>query len=190
MKLLNAIIPLAFYFAAAIALVFLAGSAKAQVPEPEGYWSGPLHGEVPATLSGARAVDTKALAALIETKNPVLIDAASAPRRPDNLAPGAVWMPLPHENIPGSIWIPGAGEAKLTPEFETFFKNRLIALTANDPGREIVFYCHPQCWASWNAAKRAMSYGYRNVIWYREGAEGWREAGHVLVKAKPEGPAQ
>ncbi|HET6377188.1 MAG TPA: rhodanese-like domain-containing protein [Methylocella sp.] len=190
MKLLNAIIPQALRFAAAMALFFLVGSAQAEVLEPEGYWTGPLHAEVPNSLSGARVIGTSELAALIETRNPVLIDAASAPRRPDNLAPGAVWMPLPHENIPGSIWIPGAGEAKLTPEFETFFKNRLTAVTANDPEREIVFYCHPQCWASWNAAKRAMSYGYRNVIWYREGAEGWREAGHALVQAKPEGPAQ
>jgi len=35
-----------------------------------------------------------------------------------------------------------------------------------------VNYCHRNCWLSWNAAKRAISYGYRNVFWFPDGMEG------------------
>lgn len=163
---------------------------SAGVPEPEGYWMGPMHGETPAALSGARTLDTPGLAVLLERGNTILIDAAEAPRKPENLAPGAVWKPLPHENIEGSVWIPGIGAGKIAPGHDRFFRERLAQLTSNDLDRQIVFYCHPMCWASWNAAKRALSYGYRNIIWYREGAEGWRDAGHPLVSAEPQSPPQ
>jgi hypothetical protein len=33
----------------------------------------------------------------------------------------------------------------------------------------LCFYCLADCWMSWNAAKRALSLGYSNVAWYREG---------------------
>ena len=38
---------------------------------------------------------------------------------------------------------------------------------------------HPQTviehFGSWNAAKRAAAWGYRNVLWYRDGTDGWEE---------------
>jgi PQQ-dependent catabolism-associated CXXCW motif protein len=173
-------------FLAVLALDMLVGAASAEVPEPQGYWMGPMHGEVPATLFGARVLDTPALAALIEKGSLVLIDAAEMPHKPGNLAPGAIWKPLPHQNIAGSVWIPGIGTGQLAPEFEAFFRGRLKQLTGNDAEHQIVFYCHPMCWASWNAAKRALSYGYRDIGWYRDGAEGWQDAGHKLVIAEPE----
>ena len=40
----------------------------------------------------------------------------------------------------------------------------------NIPGT--VIYCQENCWMSWNAAKRVLSYGYPNVAWYPEGTEG------------------
>ena len=30
---------------------------------------------------------------------------------------------------------------------------------------------------SWNAAKRALSWGYSNVAWYPDGTDGWRTPG-------------
>ncbi len=38
---------------------------------------------------------------------------------------------------------------------------------------------------SWNAAKRAISWGYANVIWFPDGTEGWAEADLPLVEGKP-----
>ena len=41
--------------------------------------------------------------------------------------------------------------------------------------RKIVFYCLKNCWMSWNAAKRAKTFGYTQVLWYPGGTEGWRK---------------
>lgn len=172
----------------AVAYAVFASYASAEVPEPQGYWMGPLHGEVPATLSGARVVHAHDLALLLEHGNLVLIDAASAPRKPGNLPAGTIWKPVPHENIAASIWIPGIGEGTIEKNVEAYFRERVSMLTGNDLDRPLVFYCHPMCRASWNAAKRALTYGYRNIIWYPEGAEGWQDAGHPLAAAEPEGP--
>ena len=38
---------------------------------------------------------------------------------------------------------------------------------------------------SWNAAKRALSYGYSRVYWYPEGTDGWAAAGGELTEATP-----
>jgi len=38
---------------------------------------------------------------------------------------------------------------------------------------------------SWNAAKRALAYGYRNVAWFPDGSDGWQEAGLPLAEATP-----
>jgi rhodanese-related sulfurtransferase len=39
---------------------------------------------------------------------------------------------------------------------------------------------------SWNAAKRALSLGYSNVAWYRDGTDGWSASGLPLENATPE----
>jgi PQQ-dependent catabolism-associated CXXCW motif protein len=146
-------------------------------PEPSGYWTGPINSPVPATLSGGVAItDVHRLQALQKDKNAVLIDVSNAPRRPDNMAPGAPWLPLPHQAIPGSLWIPEVGLGEVPPATGDFFRAQLAAATGNDPARPIVIYCHQACWLSWNAAKRAISYGYLHVYWYRDGIEGWKAA--------------
>lgn len=190
MQYLNSISALRLFAASALAYVFLVGFSSAEVREPQGYWMGEMHGDVPATLFGAKVVHAPDLAGLLERGNLVLIDAASMPHKPANLSPEAIWKPVPHENIPGSIWIPGIGEGNIEKNIEAYFRGRLNALTGDDLDRPIAFYCHPHCWASWNAAKRAMGYGYRNVNWYPDGAEGWQDAGHPLAVAKPESPSQ
>ncbi len=190
MQSLNAPFPFRFFIASALACTLLAAFARAEVPEPQGFFMGPLHDDVPATLSGARVVHPQELASLLEQGNAVLIDAASFPRKPENLPPEAIWKPAPHENIPGSIWIPGIGEGDIDKNIEAYFRERLSALTGSAFDHPLVFYCHPHCRASWNAAKRAIGYGYSNVIWFPEGAEGWRDAGHSLAAAEPEMPSQ
>jgi hypothetical protein len=39
--------------------------------------------------------------------------------------------------------------------------------------------------ASWNAGKRALALGYRNVAWYPDGTDGWHEAELPMEKATP-----
>ena len=50
----------------------------------------------------------------------------------------------------------------------------------------LVIYCQENCWMSWNAAKRVLSYGYPNVAWYPEGTEGWERANLPVAEAQPE----
>jgi PQQ-dependent catabolism-associated CXXCW motif protein len=171
-------------------LLVLFDAAAAQAPEPRDYWTGPMQGEVPATLAGGRVVHTQALADLPRGGGIVLIDVALPPHRPDNLADDAIWKPASHQNIAGSVWMPGVGAGKLEDPLEAFFRNRLKELTGDDLQRPLVFYCHHNCWASWNAAKRAIGFGYQNVAWYPDGVEGWQDAGGALAAAQPATPSE
>jgi rhodanese-related sulfurtransferase len=38
---------------------------------------------------------------------------------------------------------------------------------------------------SWNAAKRALEWGYKSVIWFSEGTDAWQEAGYDLKRVEP-----
>ena len=115
----------------------------------------------------------------------VIVDVSNAPRRPDNLATGAPWLPLPHQAIPGSLWIPGAGLGDIPPAVDDFFRKQLATATADDLSRRVIVYCHQTCWLSWNAAKRAIGYGYRNIYWYRDGIEGWKAAHFPTAVIEP-----
>jgi len=130
---------------------------------------------VPESVPGARTIDTVEAARLFEHGNAVWIDVLPAPRRPEGVPPGALWRPSPRMGIPGSLWLPEAGRGALAPETEAWFRATLARATGGDPDRPIVFYCLADCWMSWNAAKRAAAWGYRNVLWYRDGTDGWEE---------------
>ena len=164
-----------------------AADHPAPAPEPSGYWTGPTNSPVPATLAGAKVITSAhRLHVLLDHKHPILIDVSSTPRRPDNMAPGAPWLPLPHHAIPGTVWIPGPGAGEIPAPVETFFRQQLAKATDNDPTRPVVIYCHKSCWLSWNAAKRAVSYGYQHVYWYRDGIEGWKAAGLPTAVIEPQ----
>ena len=170
------------------ALTLLVGApwASAAAPdEPVDYWTGPINGPVPETITGGTVIRTTELKALLEKNGAVLVDVSNAPRRPEDLAPGAPWLPTPHPVIPGSLWIPGPGMGAIPPDVDTYFRDRLASATGNDMNSTIVIYCHERCWLSWNAAKRAIRYGYRSVHWYPDGIEGWRAAGLETSVAEP-----
>lgn len=119
----------------------------------------------------------------------VLIDVLPAPRRPPGLRPGALWLPKNRRNIPGSVWLPNTGLGVLPIEEEEYLRGNLLRLTDGDRERSLVFYCLADCWMSWNAAKRAVSWGYTGVYWYPDGTDGWEAAGFPLEDSRPE-PAQ
>jgi PQQ-dependent catabolism-associated CXXCW motif protein len=159
--------------------------AASFVAEPAGYWMGPTHGPVAATLSGGTVIHTRKLAALLKAGGVLVVDVSDAPQRPANLAAGALWLPVPHPVISGGIWIPAAGRGAIAPSVDKLFRERLALGTGKDLGHPLVIYCHRNCWLSWNAAKRALSYGYRNVYWFPDGMEGWRAAGLPTTTAEP-----
>ncbi len=69
---------------------------------------------------------------------------------------------------------------------DKYFREGLTKATGGDPQKAIVFYCLTDCWMSWNAAKRAMSYGYKKVLWYPEGTDGWESELLPVEKSTPE----
>jgi PQQ-dependent catabolism-associated CXXCW motif protein len=151
-------------------------AVMAQAPEPEGFWNGPMQSPTPSTLAGAVVVDTQKLAELIAQEKPLLIDVSKADVQPSNLARKDIpWMPA-HKSIPGAMWMPGGGSGDASLAFAKAFQTRIAALTANDLDKPIVVFCHPECWGSWNAAKRLVGLGYRRVYWYPGGIEGWQSA--------------
>lgn len=164
--------------AAGTALLLLAAAGPADspvnVPEPDGIWTGPQRGYTPATLSGATVIDIDALDALIARDRPVLLDVSLADRRPAGLPADRPWLPA-HRSVPGAVWMANAGAAPLDPAHEALFLKRVAELTGGDKGRAVVAFCHPECWGSWNAAKRLVLQGYTRVHWFPEGIEGWQE---------------
>lgn len=173
----------------AVAFRYLALFLSA-VPEPEGYWTGDINSDVPATIAGGEVIYARELADLLTRERVLLIDVSNAPKRPAQMAPGAPWLPLPHDVIPGSLWIPGAGLGQIPAVIDQFFRERLVQASADNPDQPIVVYCHERCWLSWNAARRAINYGYRRVYWLPEGIEGWRAAGFSTSVGEAEEPPE
>lgn len=160
------------------------------VPEPDGFWTGPINSPVPATIRGGKVIHASELAELIANDHPLLIDVSNMPKRPEGMPADAPWLPLPHDAIPGALWIPEVGMGIVSEEVDEFFAAQLARETTGDLDRPIVIYCHERCWLSWNAAKRAIEYGYRNVHWFPEGIEGWRAAGLQTQTTNPRLPPE
>ena len=155
------------------------------VPEPPGYRMKKYRAPVPATVAGASVVSTEQLEAMVNAGGVVLVDVLPAPRKPPNMLPSVPWMPVPHRNIPGSIWLPEVGRGKIPASVDAYFRDNLAKATGNDKGRPVVIYCRANCWMSWNAAKRAATYGYTSVHWYPMGIEDWDFENLPLEVSRP-----
>ena len=157
----------------------------AAVPEPDGYRLDHYRAPVPDTITGGAVVHVAELPQLIATQHPILIDVLPAPEPPKEDRPGLPRMPVPHRDIPGSVWLPEVGRGAISPQTESWFRDRLQQATHGNIQMPVVFYCLSQCWMSWNATRRAISYGYTHAIWFPEGADGWEAAGHEMATAIP-----
>lgn len=166
-------------------LLTAAPCAFAEVPEPDGYRMDNYGAPTPATLRGARVLSTAEAHALWRDKQAMFVDVLPQPPRPQGLAPGTLWHPEPRRDIPGSIWLPDTGYGVLTPPMQDYFTRELAAATGGKHAALLVFYCKPDCWMSWNAAKRALSLGYTNIAWYPGGATEWQKAGLPLAQTDP-----
>ncbi|HMN71026.1 MAG TPA: PQQ-dependent catabolism-associated CXXCW motif protein [Rhodoblastus sp.] len=174
----------------ASALALLAGAAAVRAadrpPEPQGYRMEDYRSPTPTALAGARVVDTEAAAQLWRDKAAVFIDVLPHAPKPPNLPASTVWREKRRDNIPGSLWLPDVGYGAIAPETQAYFARGLERASGPGKARPLVFYCLADCWMSWNAAKRALSMGYANVIWYPDGTDGWSAEGHELAESHPE----
>lgn len=155
-------------------------------PEPLEYRTSDYRAPTPCTLRGGTVVTTEDVRRLRSGASAaVLIDVMPAPRRPADLPAGSLWLPESRWNIPGSVWLANAGLGILPVEEEAHFRRHLKKLTGGDPHRKLVFYCLADCWMSWNAARRAIEWGYAAVHWYPQGSNGWSAAGYTLEESLP-----
>ena len=163
------------------------GSAGEEcVPEePSDYRMADFRAPVPCALAGATVVSTEALRLRIERESPLLVDVLPSPRRPQGLPAGTPWLAPVRRNIPGTVWLPNTGFGELPVEEENYLRANLERLTRGDRSRSIVFYCLADCWMSWNAARRALAWGYTSVIWYPDGTDAWEAAGLPLEESFP-----
>lgn len=166
-------------------VMLILASAASSVPEPAGFWTGAPTGPVPATIKGGKVIDAKALDELRRSTAAVLIDVSPRPPKPAGQAANKKWLPPSHKSLPSSIWLADMGRGKLTAAQDSWYRARLAELSPGKRDTPLVFYCHPNCWAGWNAAKRAIGYGYRQVYWFPGGIEGWVKAGYPTAEAMP-----
>jgi PQQ-dependent catabolism-associated CXXCW motif protein len=134
--------------------------------EPDAYRQENYRAPTPATLAGARVVTTDQAEAIWKNGNAVFVDVLPRPPRPPNLPAGTIWRDKPRLSIPGSHWLPDTGYGELAPIMQAYFKDGLARVTGGDLAKPLVIFCLRDCWMSWNAAKRALSLGYSNVVWY------------------------
>ena len=172
-------------FLLALALIVGSAAAAQEVPLPDGYRMSEFRAPVPASVPGGITVDTATVRELIAGGEAVLIDVLPRPPRPAGLAADAVWAPKPRNSLPGAIWLPNVGFGALSDEMHQYFASHLARITEEMPTARLILFCEPNCWMSWNAAKRAAEWGYERVYWYPEGAGGWQEAGYDLVAVEP-----
>ena len=166
-----------------VLLALTAGAAEAAPPdEPDAYRTENYRAETPATLKGARVLTTDEARALWRDKAAAFIDVLPQPPRPKNLPADVIWRPQPRADIPGSLWLPDTGYGELAPSVEAY----LVAGLHKAGERPLVFYCQRACWMSWNAARRALALGFKQVSWYPDGVDGWREAGLPLEPREAE----
>ncbi|MDQ2635205.1 MAG: PQQ-dependent catabolism-associated CXXCW motif protein [Pseudomonadota bacterium] len=170
---------------AAAILAFVGPARSGDVEEPAGYRMDEYRAPTPATLQGARVVDTQEAEALWRKKKAVFIDVMPHTPKPANLPAGTVWRDKVREGIPGSIWLANVGYGAISEETADYFRRGLEAGIASDKTRPIVFYCMADCWMSWNAAKRAVEWGYGSVFWYPLGTDGWESAKLPLEEHRP-----
>ena len=172
--------------ASAIAATLLASAhAFAQIAEPDSYREENYRAPTPATLRGTTVLTTAAAEALWRNRTAAFIDVLPQPPRPAGLPPGALWRQAPHDSLPGAVWLPNVGYGRTAAETDAYFQRGLAEASGGDRAKPLVFFCERDCWMSWNAAKRALTYGYTAVHWYPDGTDGWREAGLPLERSEP-----
>ena len=158
-----------------LALFFILGVnvAFAEIEQPDGYRMEFYDDDVPAGLDGASTITAVEVKRLQVSVGAVVVDVVPEHRRPDVLPENQIWFPVDHKGVPGAIWLPDTGYGALSEITERYFTYHLEVATNGNRNHPVVFYCRAHCWMSWNAAKRALSYGYTNVYWFFDGVDDW-----------------
>ncbi|WP_417211248.1 PQQ-dependent catabolism-associated CXXCW motif protein [Antarctobacter sp.] len=174
----------------ALAILLLAGlpAVLAAESEPSDYRMDHYRGPVPSTLAGATVVGPEGAHDLWSAGKTAFIDVLPQAPKPANLPKGTIWRDKPRDSIPGSVWLPNVGYGAIADVTADYFRRGLAKATGGDPAHPVLFFCLEDCWMSWNAAKRAVEWGYTQVYWLPEGTDGWQLWEYPLERITPEEP--
>lgn len=165
-----------------------ASTLLAQPSEPDGYRMDHYRAPVPAALEGAVTIDVAQAYLLWSSGAAAFVDVWPRAPKPDRLPEGTIWREPQRHSIPGSIWLPNVGYGALADVTDAYFRRGMKKATGDDLTHPVVLFCLEDCWMSWNAAKRALNYGYETVYWMPDGTDGWAFYDYPLeqVEAEPE----
>jgi PQQ-dependent catabolism-associated CXXCW motif protein len=150
-----------------------------------GYRVGRYRAPTPEKMDGATRIFAADVDALVKDKNAVLIDVMPSDAAGLDTKTGQWRLIKKRLNIPGSTWLPDVGKGALTPQLAHYFKINLEKLSNGDTARALIFYCQSDCWMSWNAVRRAQSWGYTALYWFPDGTDGWRDWDGKTIDATP-----
>ncbi len=170
---------------AAMAMFVLAADAGA-VEVPEEYRTGRYRAPTPDVIPGGTLVTRDHVERLLAEGRATFIDVFGTGRFATPGLDGEWILRKPHFSLPGSVWLPNVGTGYLTPEMDRYFRTALERFSRGDKIHPIVFFCEADCWLGWNAAKRAISYGYARVFWYPAGITDWKETPERMQTITPE----
>jgi len=139
---------------------------------------------VPDSNPGTEVVNTERAFNLHASGEVIFIDVFPPKGLGANPMDGTWMTNESHETIENATWLPEVGRGYIEQEHIDYFQRNLLLLT-QDKQTPLLFFCTADCWQSWNAARRALLWGYENIFWYPEGTDGWAEEGHPVVPAEP-----
>lgn len=159
-----------------------------------GYRIAQYRAPTPSTVPGGTTISLAELEALVPN-GALLLDVMPSEGAGPDPTTGIWHTPKPRDHMRGSTWLPDVGKGTLSPAIATYFSSQLSKLTAGNFAQPVIIYCQADCWMSWNAVKRAASYGYTALYWYPDGTDGMRDFDIPLVRATavpllPAPPAQ
>ena len=150
-----------------------------------GYRTSQFRAPTPESVPGGQTITLEFLQQLSRDQHAILLDVMPSDGAGADPKTGVWHVPKPRLNMAGSVWLPDVGKGVLTPALETYFQSNLTTLTGGDKAHPVVIYCQADCWMSWNAVKRAASYGYTALYWYPDGSDGMRDWDVPLVPSTP-----
>ncbi|WP_439332548.1 PQQ-dependent catabolism-associated CXXCW motif protein [Puniceibacterium confluentis] len=160
--------------------------AALAVEEPDDYRMDDFRAPVPTTLNGGTVVGPEAAHDLWTSGTVAFVDVLPQAPKPAGLPDGTIWRTKKRQSIPGAVWLPNVGYGALADSYHQYFRNGLATVTGGDLTHPLLFFCLEDCWMSWNAAKRALEYGYVTVYWLPEGTDGWALWDYPLEEVLPQ----
>lgn len=177
--------PILAMLLAVSAQAITAGDAASFDPV-QGYRVAHYRGVVPAPPEGVLRISKEQAARSWRSGGAILIDVNPAEGGVRDPATGRWALAEPHGSIPGAHWFPEAGRGVLAQGIGDWFLKGVARLHRARPKAPILVFCQADCWMSWNAALRLHRAGYRDVRWFADGMDGWRELGLPTIHARPE----